>query len=92
MLCNASSTTLTVLASEGFSDHACHTKVLLVEFPLLKKFANDCPLLIPASELGNIAGIFNHGIEIEVGRQAIEYDKKDVQKRSGGVRGYEAEP
>lgn len=90
MFCNAAPTTLTMLASDRLPDHASHTKVLFVEFPLLKKSADDCSLLIPTPKFRNKARIFDHGVNVEVGRQTIEYDKKDVQKRSGGVCCYKA--
>lgn len=67
-----------MLASQRLSDHAIHAKVLLVEPPGVEKFLDDIPLLIPTTQLRNMAWILSHGIKIEKRREAVENSKKEV--------------
>ena len=88
MLSNTAATTAAVLAAERLSRHARNTKVLLVEFPLLKQLLDHFPLLVTAAELWHIARIFNHGQSVEVSREAEEGSEQDIQNWGRRICGY----
>jgi hypothetical protein len=81
MLRNATATAATVLAAERLARHARNTKVFLVKLPEFEELLDHLPLLVPAADLGHIARILNHGVDVEIGRKTIENGKQNVQNR-----------
>lgn len=79
MFRHAASTAPAMLASQGPPDHAEYAEILFVEFPLLKELGYGGSLLVPATKLGNEPGVFDHGVNVEVGRQAEENCEQNVQ-------------
>lgn len=85
MLRDAAATTATVLAAERLSRHARHTEVLLVKLPEFKELFDHLALLVPAADLRDVARVLNHGVDIEIGCQAVENREQNVQNRRCGV-------
>lgn len=81
MFRHAASTAPAMFASQRPPGQAKYTKVLVVKFPLVKKLGDNGSLLVPTSKLRNEAGVFNHGVDIEIGCQTEEDREQDVQNR-----------
>ena len=74
-------TSFTVLTSQGPSDHARCTKILVIEFPQAQKFINNCLLLRAASKLRYVAGVFDHAVYVEVCTKSIAESEKYIKNR-----------
>lgn len=79
MFGHASPTALAMLAPQGSPDHAEYAEILFVKFPLLKELGHDGSLLVPAPNFGNETGVFDDGVNVEIGRQCIEHREQEVQ-------------
>lgn len=69
---------LTVLAAQGSARHAGHAEIMLVEFVLLEEFVNLRLLGTAAASLGDVAGIFDHGSDVEVSAKSIANGEDEI--------------
>jgi hypothetical protein len=65
----------TVLTSHRLANHAVNAEMFFVEFPVVNKLAHGFPLLVSAAKLRDIAGIFDHGEYIKIGRSDCKHGK-----------------
>ena len=78
---NTSPAAPAMLATQWFSDHAGDAKVLLIEFPQLKKLSNDRSLLVSTTKFGDITRVFDNRVDEEKGRQSVKNRKGRIQYR-----------
>lgn len=78
MFGNAAAASSTVLATQRLPRHTRNTEVLLVKLPEREELLHHLSLLIPAGDLGDIARVFDHGNDVEVGSEGEEHRKEDI--------------
>lgn len=72
MFGHTSPTTSAVLASQRTLDHAVYTEVPLVKLPNVKKMGDDRFLVPSPAELGDVTGVFDHRVNVEICREGVE--------------------
>jgi hypothetical protein len=79
VLCNTAAAAPAVLAAKGLSRHARNTEILFVKLPQFKELLDHFPLLVSATDLGDVSRVSDHGHNIEKGCQRVEDREKDIQ-------------
>ena len=72
MFGHTSPTTPTVFASQRTLDHTVYTEIPLVKLPNVKKMGDDRSLVPSPAELGDVTGVFDDRINVEVCREGVE--------------------
>jgi hypothetical protein len=55
-----------------------YAKVLLIEFPKREQFFDNSLLLVPRCQLRDKARVFEHGVEVEVGAEAVTHGEEGI--------------
>jgi DNA-directed RNA polymerase subunit H (RpoH/RPB5) len=59
-----------MFASQGHSDHARDTEVLIIKFPEAQQLIDDCLLLRETTKFGDVARLVKHSAGIEIATES----------------------
>lgn len=70
-----------MFAPHRLSDHTVNTKMIFIELPVVNELSHGLSLLIPTTQHGYVARVFDHGEYIKVSCREVKDNKKGVQDR-----------
>ena len=71
MLGHAAGASFAMLTTKGLANHAMQAEILVIELPQCQELFDDSFLLTSATQFGDIAGVFNHTVKVEVCTKAV---------------------